>query len=140
MADIHQPNAAVHGAGEAHTVHHETKDINLGGVLVFAIGLVLVGLFIHFGVWLLLVFFQGRETAAQPTPAYPLAITRETKLPPEPRLQTNPREDLRELRDSEDAILNSYGWVDRNAGVVHIPIGEAMKRIVERGLPARARN
>ena len=48
-------------------------------------------------------------------------------MPPEPRLQTNPREDLSELRASEDELLDSYGWVDKNAGVVRIPIDEAMK-------------
>jgi hypothetical protein len=33
--------------------------------------------------------------------------------------------------------LNGYGWVDRDAGVVHIPIDEAMRLMVERGVPAR---
>ena len=58
-------------------------------------------------------------------------------MPPEPRLQTTPREDLRILREQEDAVLNSYGWVDRSTGVVRIPIEEAMKLTVQRGLPAR---
>jgi hypothetical protein len=44
---------------------------------------------------------------------------------------------MRELRDREDELLTSYGWVDRNAGVVRIPIEEAMKIVVQRGLPAR---
>ena len=48
-----------------------------------------------------------------------------------------PREDLRALRAAEDQALRSYGWVDRNAGVVHIPIDVAMKRVVESGLPSR---
>jgi hypothetical protein len=68
---------------------------------------------------------------------YPLAVGEGNRLPPEPRLQTNPREDLRDLRAKEDAILESYGWVDRNAGVVRIPIDEAMKLTVQRGLPSR---
>ena len=37
----------------------------------------------------------------------------------------------------EDDVLESYGWVDKNAGVVRIPIDEAMKLTLERGLPAR---
>jgi hypothetical protein len=61
-------------------------------------------------------------------------------VPPEPRLQEHPREDLSELRAREDEILSSYGWVDRNAGVVRIPIDAAMKLTLERGLPARAEN
>ena len=58
-------------------------------------------------------------------------------MPPEPRLQTNPRQDLSNLRAREDALLNSYGWVDKNTGVVRIPIERAMQLIVERGLPTR---
>ena len=58
-------------------------------------------------------------------------------MPPEPRLQTNPRQDLRDLRAARRRVLKSYGWVDKNAGVVRIPIDEAMKLTVERGLPAR---
>jgi len=37
----------------------------------------------------------------------------------------------------EEQTLNSYGWVDQNAGVVHIPIAEAMKLVAQRGLPTR---
>ncbi len=64
-----------------------------------------------------------------------MAAGQENRLPPEPRLQTNPREDLRDLRAQEDAILNSYGWVDRAAGSVHIPIDRAMEIVLERGIP-----
>jgi len=41
------------------------------------------------------------------------------------------------MRDEEDRVLNSYGWVDANGGVVHIPIEQAMKLTLEQGLPAR---
>ena len=44
-------------------------------------------------------------------PEYPLAVGQDERVPPEPRLQTNPREDLRELRAREDEMLNSTaGW------------------------------
>ena len=57
-------------------------------------------------------------------------------MPPEPRLQTNPRAGPRAIcARSEDEVLDSYGWVDKNAGVVRIPIDEAMKLTLERGLP-----
>ena len=68
---------------------------------------------------------------------YPLAAGRTEQLPPEPRLQTNPREDLRLLRAHEDEVLNNYSWVDKSAGVVRIPIEEAIKLTAKRGLPAR---
>jgi hypothetical protein len=117
-------------------VHHETSDINIRGVFAFGVGLIIAAFFIHFGVWLLFLFLNGRE-AQKTAPEYPLAVGQENRLPPEPRLQTNPREDLRRLREDENAILNNYGWVDKNAGVVRIPIEKAMKLTVERGLPVR---
>ena len=59
---------------------------------------------------------------------------------PGPNLQLNPPDDLRSFRAREDAELNSYGWVDRTNGVVHIPITRAMELIAQRGLPVRASN
>lgn len=55
--------------------------------------------------------------------------------PAQPRLQANPRADLREYRAREQRRLHGYGWVDRDAGVVHVPIDRAMDLLVERGLP-----
>jgi len=65
------------------------------------------------------------------------AIEQQNRLPPEPRLQTNPRQELSDMRAKENVTLYSYGWVDKTAGIVRIPISEAMKLTVERGLPAR---
>jgi hypothetical protein len=45
---------------------------------------------------------------------------------PEPRLQPNDIADLNKFRVSEEEELNSYGWVDRNQGKIHIPIERAM--------------
>lgn len=115
---------------------HEESDVNVRGVLGFAAGLLVTAVLIQFMVWLLFVYFSGRE-AARVVPQYPLAAGEQTRVPPEPRLQTNPREDLRALRAREDAVLNSYGWVDKSAGVVRIPIDEAIKLTVQRGLPVR---
>jgi len=133
MSDTHTtPTAAIDNP----TVHHEASDINLRGVLVFGLGLLIAAVFIYFFVWLLFLFFAGRETA-RGVPQFPLAIGQQDRLPPEPRLQTSPRQDMRELRATEEATLDSYGWVDKGAGVVRISIGEAMKRTVEKGLPTR---
>lgn len=54
--------------------------------------------------------------------------------PPPPELQSNPQEDLEKLRNREQAWLEGYGWVDRQHGVVHIPIARAMKNVVEHGI------
>jgi hypothetical protein len=54
---------------------------------------------------------------------------------PSPRLQVDPRQDLAAWRRAENERLSSYGWVDRDQKVVHIPIDRAIAVIAERGLP-----
>ena len=117
-------------------VHHEESDVDIRGILIFAAGLLVTAVGISFIVWLLFNYFSARE-ARQGTPQFPLAATEEHRLPPEPRLQTDPREDLRALRVAEQRTLTTYGWVDRSAGIVRIPIDEAMRLTIQRGLPAR---
>ncbi len=90
-------------------------------------------------IWLLFQLFSERE-ARRATLTFPLAAGQEHRVPPEPRLQADPRRDMRDLRAAEDSVLNSYGWVNKNAGIVRIPIGDAMKLTVQRGLPARPAN
>jgi hypothetical protein len=135
MAEIHQPHAS-HLATDNPAVTHEESDVNIGAILGFGAGLVAVAVVIHVLMWLLLAYFEA-QGARQAPRMYPLAAAEENRLPPEPRLQTNPREDLAALKAREDEQLRSYGWVDRNAGVVRIPIDAAMKLTLERGLPAR---
>ena len=127
------PQAVVH---PGRPVHRETSDVSIGGVVGFGISLIIT-LVVVFGlVWLFYSFL--RREAARPVPSeFPLAATSMRRLPPEPRLQTDPREDLQNLRANENQVLTTYGWVDRNAGVVRIPIEQAMKLTVERGLPTR---
>jgi hypothetical protein len=117
-------------------VSHEESDVNFRGILAFGGGLIVVAVVIHLVVYVLFGYFNSRE-GVQKTAEYPLAVGQQNRVPPEPRLQTNPREDLADLRAKEDDQLTSYGWVDRNAGVVRIPIDAAMKLTLERGLPAR---
>ncbi len=118
-------------------VHHEESDVNIRAILGFAAGLIVVAIVIHVAIWGLFRFFDARATHQAEQPEYPLAAKQEQRLPPEPRLQTNPRQDLADLRAAEDVTLSTYGWVDRNAGVVRIPIDEAMKLTLQRGLPSR---
>jgi len=51
--------------------------------------------------------------------------------PPNPRLQVNPKIDLREKLSQERAQLNSYGWVDRQRGIAHIPIDRAIEMLAK---------
>jgi hypothetical protein len=77
------------------------------------------------------------EVGEQP---YPLAAAQEQRLPPVPRLQQFPRVEFFDFRRSEESLLREYGWMNKSEGIVHIPIDEAMRLTVERGLPARAQD
>ncbi len=55
--------------------------------------------------------------------------------PPGPRLQTNPEADLAKFRAEEDKRLNGYYWVDKQKGIVHVPIDQAMRKLVQTGIP-----
>jgi hypothetical protein len=137
MAEMHLPHATPTPADNPE-VEHEYSDVNIRAVFGFAAGLLVTAIVIHFAVWVLFRYFDARE-ARTVAPEYPLAATQGSRQPPEPRLQVNPRQDLGDLRAREDQVLSSYGWVDKNAGVVRIPIDQAMKLTLERGLPVRAR-
>ena len=58
-------------------------------------------------------------------------------LPPQPRLQVMPEADIHDYWEREQEILKSYGWVDKQNGIVRIPIDQAMRLTLERGLPTR---
>ena len=55
--------------------------------------------------------------------------------PPGPRLQTDAAGDLQKFRADEERRLNSYYWIDKEKGTVHIPIDEAMKKLAATGAP-----
>ncbi len=112
---------------------HETRDLNLGAVTWTAVGLVVSAVAIYVTMGGLFNFFKSQH----PSASAPSRITAPAKLPSQPRLQANPAYDLQQLREVENAKLSSYGWIDKNAGIVRIPIDHAIDLLAERGLPAR---
>lgn len=111
---------------------HEQSEANLRLIVVSAIGLavaVAVVLLLMWGVFNIL----KRDEASKQQNLSPLAAP--YQLPPEPRLQERPWEELPNLRAQEDKQLNGYTWKDQKAGIVAIPINKAMDLISQRGFP-----
>jgi hypothetical protein len=54
---------------------------------------------------------------------------------PKPVLEYSERTQFIQELENEDKVLESYDWVDQNAGVVRIPIEQAMDLVAQRGLP-----
>jgi hypothetical protein len=67
----------------------------------------------------------------------PLVKPTERVLPPGPRLQALPHFELRDYCEAQERQVNTYGWVDRQSGILRVPIDRAMDLTLERGLSAR---
>jgi hypothetical protein len=127
---MNEPQAAPpsHAGYEANRVRGQSVFL-FGAVL--AIGTVLILLLI--GGWLRRL---EKQAATSDPPPSPLATTRQP--PPAPRLQVTPIQDLQAMRAAEEALLHEYAWVDRNRGIVRIPIDRAIDLLIEQGLSPRA--
>ena len=117
-------------------VAYERRDIDLGRL--FRIGFVIASFvaIAFVAMWWLLGFLIEHEAATSGQP-HPLAGELRRTAPPAPLLQTTPHDDLVALRAREQSVLDTYGWVDKDGGVVRIPIEKAMDLLAARGLPAR---
>ena len=115
---------------------YEHTDASVWIIVKFLFWLAISAVIIHVGLGLIYAMLVDRalETGEQ---RYPLAATTGERLPPSPRLQQFPQNDLYQFRSGEQAFLEGYGWMNKEAGTVHIPIEDAMRLIVERGLPSR---
>lgn len=112
---------------------YERTDISPRAVTWFAVGLVVSCILISVA---LLYFKRALQQAAIAPPEGGRTSMPYVAVPP-PQLQVNPATDLEQMRTTEETILHGYGWVDREAGIIRIPIERAMELTADRGLPAR---
>ena len=135
MADAPATQPSTSSGPEIETPGYERRDVSLWAIGLFAAGLLVLALLAQFGLAGLIGVFQG-PNANQETLPQMLA----TDQPPAsvPHLQTNPGGDTQKFLDQEKKELNSYGWVDKGAGTVRIPIEQAMEMLSENPPPARA--
>jgi hypothetical protein len=75
------------------------------------------------------------ENAKQPPPAEVVKTEMSEPVQSFPRLVSSEPRVLADFRAQEDALLKSYGWVEKDKGIVRIPIEQAMRIVAERGLP-----
>lgn len=119
-------------------VHYEHSDISARGVIATGAGILLT---IWVIVGLLYFLFEYFSRARTESSGNALPITSQlghgVPLPPEPRLQESPSNDLHEVRAAAEAALNSYNWVDRQHGIVAIPIDRAIDLVAQRGIPSK---
>jgi hypothetical protein len=137
----HDPHAAHASADDeylnpASGSGHEHTDADVSQIIQYAIWLAVSALVVHVAMWFTFELF-ARMSANKGPAEYPLAIEQGPRLPSGPRLQAIPANEIYRFRLRESAALDSYAWTDKAAGKVRIPISEAMRLTVERGLPVR---
>jgi len=114
---------------------HETRDVQAGPT--FRAGLYILGaMFLTAAVVVpLFRLLKSDETAAQAPAATALKVDRGQLVPAGPRLLTAEPKTLADFRRQEQEILTTYAWVEKDKGIVRIPVDEAMRIVAERGLP-----
>lgn len=138
-------------------VAHEASDVNIKAILQFTLGLLLFGIFVSVLMWWTLKFFEARNAKnEQKAPAGPMALTEKERLPVEPRLQLAPGfgddldlgegKNLALLPPETEYRILSARWKNllengqrdpKSGALITLPIEQAMKQVVEQGLPSR---
>jgi hypothetical protein len=114
---------------------YETRDANIPGLLKFAFWMFVILAVTLVSMTFIFKFFKKVEPMG-PT-ASPMVSDTYRMLPPSPRLQTQPHQELKDYCAAQEQEVNSYGWVDQPGGVTRIPIDRAIDLLLQRGLPVR---
>ncbi len=120
-----------------HTVHHspngaghEQSEVSVRLIVVSLAFLAVATAFVFVLVVGIFRYFYDTYSTAEAT------RLSQPVIPPEPRIEVAPYEQLQQLRAKEDHVLNSYAWVDKEAGVVRVPIDHAIDLLAAKGLPS----
>jgi len=145
MSTEHHPN---HTDDPRHDdVAFEGRDFQAGTIYMYLAALaVAVVISLAATVYILRFTTKVAEQADAPPPPIKAELSvkdrEERGYPPEPRLQgvpghvNDPQEDLRQKLKADNEANSKLEWVDKNAGIVQIPVKDAMKIIAEKGLPS----
>ncbi len=116
----HNPN----GAG------HEESEVSVR-VIVWSLAALLLGVVLT--VFLSIGIFRYFHTVNRTGES---AKENQQQIPPEPRVEVEPFQQLKSVRAREDHVLSTYAWVDKKEGTVRIPIDQAIDQLMKQGLPS----
>lgn len=106
---------------------YERRDINPKWLTLTAL-IIIVS--IALCLWLASAVLDFGRPALLSSPPGPIPET-----VPTPHLRANPKQDLADYQQGKRQRLHQGGVIDRNVGIAHIPIEQALEHIAEHGLP-----
>lgn len=124
--------------------HHESSDVPIRPLFWFIIGFIIFGVVTHLVLGFLYKGFVKAERNRMDPPASAVQRPANADVPQnQPLLQPFPRNDISpqadtpvtdlvHMREREQQQLTTYGWVDKQHGVVHIPIQLAKETLAAR--------
>ena len=124
--------------------HHEKSDVNVRALLWAVVTFIVFAalthgvLYLQFNIYRKL--FRGKSN---PPPLTAMVRPADASVPPEPRLQpfkagnrppdtSTPVVDMEQMRAAEEQALRTPGWVDKQKGIVRLPIEVAKQLAVQR--------
>lgn len=119
---------------DAHKKGYETTDVPFRPWAWFSFGFIVLMVIIYLAVSLFTRFLAGTDTVIGRT-----VHNADKSLGqfPQPRLQADPPADLQAYFKEKEQDLTTYGWVDRKAGIVRIPVDRAIDSFIRQGPPVR---
>jgi len=113
---------------------YETYALRIGPVLIATGAILAVAILSFISMW---IMFYGLEHASIYLADDPPPMVVQQKPYDGLLIQSDPPAELAVVRSQTQATLSSYGWVDKDAGVVHLPIEAAKSVALKRGFPVR---
>jgi len=131
--------------------HHETSDVDVRALLWFVVIFIAFAIVPHVLLWVMFKFYAELARGRTNSPLTMIARPADASIPQEPRLQPFPTKerggqmipptagtpsvDMVEMRNHEEQMLHSAGWVDKEKGIARVPIDVAKRLVVQQGLP-----
>ena len=128
--------------------HHERSDVNVRALLMFMAIFVVFAAISHFVLYGMFKYFALMARNRTAAPLTDVLRPPDAAIPQQPRLQpfpnrdprgemmspnaTTPTVDMEDMRATEEQALHTPGWVDKQKGIVRVPIEVAKQLAVQR--------
>lgn len=109
-------------------VRFERRDVNVRAMASIGAAIVVTAVVLHVALYWLYGTFRGNAVESGRVTKTQEQIKQTAGG--QPKLQVDPAAEINKFREEENKKLNTYGWVNKDNGIVRILIDQAMKLVV----------